>query len=101
MKKYYPRIADTILEKKLRSKGAVLVEGPKWCGKSTTCEQQAKSAVYMQDTETREQNLPLAYTSPLTVRTPEPPYLIDEWQDAPIVWDAIRYEIDQRDEFGY
>ena len=100
MKKYYPRIADTILEKKLRSKGAVLVEGPKWCGKSTTCEQQAKSAVYMQDTETREQNIALAYTSPRTFLAQEPPFLIDEWQEAPILWDAIRYEIDKRDEFG-
>ena len=100
MKKYYPRIADTILEKKLRSKGAVLVEGPKWCGKSTTCEQQAKSAVYMQDTETREQNIALAYTSPRTFLNQEPPFLIDEWQEAPILWDAIRYEIDKRDEFG-
>ena len=100
MDRYLPRIADEILKFKLRGKGAVLVEGPKWCGKSTTCRQQAKSVILMQDTETRDQNIALAYTSPSVLLDKEPPLLIDEWQEAPILWDAIRNEVDRRQEPG-
>lgn len=64
MKKYLPRVYDNILERRLESKGAVLVEGPKWCGKTTTAEQVAKSVVYMQDPKSREQNLRLAQLAP-------------------------------------
>ena len=100
MKRYLPRIADEVLAFKLRSKGAVLVEGPKWCGKSTTCMRQAETVIKMQDTETREQNIALAYTSASNLLAKQPPLLIDEWQEAPILWDAIRAEVDRRDEFG-
>ena len=100
MVKYLPRIADDVLSFKLKTKGAVLVEGPKWCGKSTTCMRQAKSVILMQDTETRDQNIALAYTSAPILLSKEPPLLIDEWQEAPILWDAIRIEVDRRDCFG-
>ena len=100
MKRYLPRIADDILAFKLRSKGAVLVEGPKWCGKSTTCSRQANSVIMMQDTETREQNIALAYTAASILLDKQPPLLIDEWQEAPILWDAVRAEVDKRDSFG-
>lgn len=97
---YLVRIADRILEKKLKSCGAVLVEGPKWCGKSTTCKQQANSVVYLQDPQTREQEIGLAYNAPGAFLDRTPPFLIDEWQEAPIVWDAIRFEVDRRRRFG-
>ena len=97
---YIERIADSILAKKLRSSGAVLVEGPKWCGKSTTCEQQANSVVYLQDPMTRDQDIALAYNEPAIFLDRRPPLLIDEWQEAPIVWDSIRFEVDKRRSFG-
>lgn len=100
MKKYLPRIADKILEKKLKSKGAVLVQGPKWCGKSTTSERQAKSVVYMQDPATKEQNIMLAKANSNLFLEGKTPKLIDEWQIIPFIWDAIRFEVDQRDKFG-
>lgn len=100
MEKYLPRVVDDVLAFKLKSKGAVLVEGPKWCGKSTTCMRQAKSVIYMQDTETREQNIALAYTAASILLAKEPPLLIDEWQEAPILWDAVRNEVDKRGRFG-
>lgn len=100
MKKYLPRIADEVLSFKLRTKGAVLVEGAKWCGKSTTCKQHAELIILMQDTETRDQNIALAYTSASTLLAKQPPLLIDEWQEAPILWDAVRNEVDKRDSFG-
>ncbi len=99
-RKYLNRIADSIISKKLASSGAVLVEGPKWCGKSTTCIQQAKSKVFLQNPMTRDQDIALAYNDPAYFLNREPPFLIDEWQEAPILWDAIRYEIDKRGEFG-
>ena len=100
MKKYLPRIADEVLSFKLRTKGAVLVEGAKWCGKSTTCKQHAELIILMQDTETRDQNITLAYTSASTLLAKQPPLLIAEWQEAPILWDAVRNEVDKRDSFG-
>ena len=95
MKDYYPRIADDLLAFRLRSKGAVLVEGPKWCGKTTTCAQQAKSALYLQDPSTRAQNMRMAELGPQLLLEGEAPRLIDEWQDAPALWDAVRFEVDQ------
>lgn len=100
MDRYLPRIADKVLAFKLKTKGAILVEGPKWCGKSTTCLRQAKSVIFMQDTETREQNIALAYTSASTLLDKTPPLLIDEWQEAPVLWDAVRNEVDKRNIFG-
>ena len=100
MNEYLPRIVDDVLAFKLRSKGAVLVEGPKWVGKSTTCRRQAKSVIMLQDTETREQNIALAYTASSILLDKEPPLLIDEWQEAPILWDAVRNEVDKRNRSG-
>ena len=100
MKKYYPRIIDNLLKKKLRSSGAVLLKGPKWCGKSTSASQIANSIIYMQDPSTREQNIALAKASPKKFLDREAPLLIDEWQTIPFIWDAIRFEIDQRNSFG-
>jgi len=100
MKNYKPRIADRILKHRLMSKGAVLVEGAKWCGKTTTATQQAKSLLFMQDPAQKEQNLSLARISPARLLEGEVPRLIDEWQLAPQLWDAVRFEVDKRDDFG-
>ena len=100
MKTYYKRVYDELLSFRLRSKGAVLVEGPKWCGKTTTAAQQAQSVLYLQNPETRQQNLKLAELRPQLLLAGATPRLIDEWQDAPTLWDAVRFEVDQRDEFG-
>lgn len=100
MKKYYPRIIDNLLKKKLRTSGAVLLKGPKWCGKSTSASQIANSIIYMQDPSAREQNIALAKASPKKLLDREAPLLIDEWQTIPFIWDAIRFEIDQRNSFG-
>lgn len=100
LKKYKARIADEILKKRLRGKGAVLIEGPKWCGKTTTAEQMAGSILYMADPEKEEQNLAMAEINPKRLLKGEIPRLIDEWQIAPKLWDAVRFEVDHRDEFG-
>lgn len=100
MKKYKARIADDILRKKLEGKGAVLVEGPKWCGKTTTSEQIAKSILYMSDPEKESQHLTMADINPKMLLKGKAPRLIDEWQLAPKLWDAIRFEVDHRDELG-
>lgn len=100
MKKYKTRIADEILKKRLLGKGAVLIEGPKWCGKTTTAEQVAGSILYMADPEREKQNLTMAEISPGRLLKGEAPRLIDEWQIAPKLWDAVRFEVDHRDEFG-
>ena len=98
MKKYRPRIADSVLDFKLRSKGAVLIEGAKWCGKTTTALQVAKSFLLMQ--ENAIQNLQMAELAPSRLLQGDTPRLIDEWQLAPRLWDAVRAEVDKRDEFG-
>lgn len=100
MKKYKIRIADKILQKKLNAKGAVLIEGAKWCGKTTTASQIAKSILSMQNPEEKEQNIRLAELSPLRLLNGKTPRLIDEWQLAPKLWDAVRFEVDKRDEFN-
>ena len=100
LKKYKARIADEILKKRLQGKGAVLIEGPKWCGKTTTAEQVAGSILYMADPEKEEQNLTMAEINPKRLLKGEIPRLIDEWQIAPKLWDAVRFEVDHRDEFG-
>ena len=100
MDKYKNRIADKILEKKLKGKGAVLIQGTKWCGKTTTAEQIAKSILYMAKPEDKEQNLMLADINPSTLLEGDTPRLIDEWQIAPKLWDAIRFEIDHRNTEG-
>lgn len=100
MREYKARIADSILQRKLAGKGAVLIEGPKWCGKTTTAEQAAKSTLYMSDPENEKQNLALVDINPKLLLQGENPRLIDEWQIAPRLWDAVRYEVDHRDEEG-
>lgn len=100
MKKYRKRIADDILARKLEGKGAVLIEGPKWCGKTTTAEQIAASVLYMDDPEKKEQNISMSELSPKRLLKGETPRLIDEWQLAPKLWDAIRFEVDHRGELG-
>lgn len=100
MKKYKIRIADKILQKKLNAKGAVLIEGAKWCGKTTTASQIAKSILSMQNPEEKEQNIRLAELSPSRLLNGKTPRLIDEWQLAPKLWDAVRFEVDKRDEFN-
>ena len=100
MKKYRKRIADQILQDRLEAKGAVLVQGAKWCGKTTTALQLAKSVLYMQDPVKKEQNLKMAELNPVLLLEGKTPRLIDEWQLAPNLWDAIRFEVDKRDEFN-
>ena len=89
------------MKRKLAGKGAVLIQGPKWCGKTTTAEQQAKSILYMDDPDIMRQNLELASISPKKLLVGETPRLIDEWQIAPQLWDAIRFEVDHREGTGH
>lgn len=100
MKKYRKRIADEILARKLEGKGAVLIEGPKWCGKTTTAEQIASSILYMDEPEKKEQNIAMSELNPKRLLKGATPRLIDEWQIAPKLWDAIRFEVDHRGELG-
>jgi len=100
VKKYRNRVVDAILQEKLEGKGAVLIEGPKWCGKTTTAEQIAKSVLYMDDPQSKEQNVNMAALNPKRMLSGETPRLIDEWQIAPKLWDAIRFEVDHRDDLG-
>ena len=100
MEKYKKRIADHILARKLEGKGAVLIEGPKWCGKTTTAEQVATSILYMDDPEKKEQNIAMSELNPKRLLKGAAPRLIDEWQIAPKLWDAIRFEVDHRRELG-
>ena len=100
MKVYRKRVADDILKRKLEGKGAVLIEGPKWCGKTTTAEQIAASILYMDDPEKKEQNLTMSELNPKRLLKGAVPRLIDEWQLAPKLWDAVRFEVDHRGELG-
>ena len=100
MKEYLPRIADKLLEERLDAKGAVLIEGPKWCGKTTTAKQKAKSFISMDRPDMTRQYQQMAELSPSTLLEGETPKLIDEWQIAPNLWNAVRYEVDNRDELG-
>ena len=97
---YKKRIADALLEEKLDAMGAVLIEGPKACGKTTTAEQQANSILYMDDPDNMRQNIQLAETNVKRLLQGDNPRLIDEWQIAPQIWDAVRFETDHRKEDG-
>lgn len=97
---YKKRLADDVLRDTLEASGAVLVEGAKWCGKTTTSKQIAKSVLYMQEPAQKKQNLLMADTNPSLLLQGKVPRLIDEWQLAPKLWDAVRFEVDQRDDFG-
>ena len=101
MKEYKSRIADLMLQQKLESSGAVLIQGPKWCGKTTTAEQHAASSLYMNDPDEQMENLRMASMATRRLLAGGVPRLIDEWQLAPQLWDAIRFEVDHREEhFG-
>lgn len=101
MKGYKPRVADTLLDRKLKGMGAVLIQGPKWCGKTTTAEQRAKSILYMDNPDLMGQNMELARIAPKKLLLGDTPRLIDEWQLAPQLWDTIRFEVDHRDGVGH
>lgn len=100
MGQYKHRILDDVIAERLQSVGAVLVEGAKWCGKTTMCEKHCRSALYMSDTDRREHYLSMAQTEIGNLLEGENPRLIDEWQDVPKFWDAIRHRVDHRDGFG-
>ena len=97
---YRERIADQLLRDKLDAMGAVLIEGPKACGKTTTAEQQAKSIIYMDDPTKQQQYKQMAQTDIGFLLEGETPRLIDEWQEVPQFWDAIRFAVDHRGEDG-
>ena len=94
MNNYKSRILDSVLTRRFKSAGAILLEGIKWCGKTTTCEQFAKSAIYMDEPEKRDHNILMARIRPSEVLDGESPRLVDEWQIAPVLSDAIRYRVD-------
>lgn len=93
--KYLPRVADKMLQERLEAFGAVLIEGPKWTGKTTTAEQQAKSVIKLQNPDKVNEYLATAKTRPSLLLKGEQPRLIDEWQDAPMLWDAVRTAVDE------
>lgn len=97
---YKARIADKMLKERLRSIGAVIIEGPKWCGKTTTAKETAGSFLFMDDPSYGPQNLGMARIDPRRLLSGEAPRLIDEWQLFPRLWDAVRFEVDQRGEVG-
>lgn len=100
MKQYKKRIADRTLARKLAGKGAVLIEGAKWCGKTTTAEQAAQSAIYLSDPMQLQRYKIDANMNLNGILSGATPHLIDEWQEIPKIWDSVRYEVDHRDELG-
>lgn len=100
MDKYMPRIMDELLKRELESFGAVLLTGPKWCGKTTTAKQIAKSVLKMDSPDEQENYLQLADIKPSLLLEGEHPRLIDEWQMAPQLWDAIRHDVDEKSTEG-
>ena len=99
--KYLPRIADEKLKLGLATSGAVLIVGPKWCGKTRTAEETSKSVLYMQDPDHAEAYRLLADTKPSKLLEGETPRLIDEWQTAPVLWNAVRFAVDKRRARGH
>lgn len=97
---YKSRIVDGLLQRKLKGKGAVLIEGAKWCGKTSTAEQAAGSVLYLADPKKVEQNILMASESPDILLDGPTPRLLDEWQLAPRLWDAVRFEVDHRGGMG-
>ena len=96
VKQYKSRVVDNLLKRKLEGIGAVLIEGPKLCGKTTTAEQFSKSILYVANPQERQQNLKMAEIDPSVLLKGEVPRLLDEWQIAPMLWDAVRFEVDHR-----
>lgn len=97
---YRPRIADKLLVRKLKGKGAIVIEGAKWCGKTTTAEQLAKSVLYVSEPGKVDQNIELSRLNPSLLLNGEKPRLLDEWQVAPLLWDAIRFDADHSPSLG-
>ena len=97
---YLKRIVDNILQEKLGAMGAILIEGPKACGKTTTAEQQAKCIIYLDDPEHHKYYMDMSQTNIKYLLRGDTPLLLDEWQLVPQLWDAIRFEVDHRDEDG-
>ena len=98
--KYLTRVGDELLKRKLRSSAAVLIEGPKWCGKTSTGAQLAKSIVYIQDPDKRNMYRQMADTQPSLLLEGETPRMLDEWQTIPVLWDAVRFAADKRQEMN-
>ena len=97
---YLQRICDKLLASKLESSGAVLIEGAKWCGKTSTAQKSSRSAVFLQDPDKTASYLAAADTKPSLLLNGETPRLVDEWQMAPVLWDAVRFEVDKRNKLG-
>jgi uncharacterized protein len=100
MKEYKPRIADALLKRKLEGKGAVLVQGPKWCGKTTTAKQISRSVLNLGKTDILNEALQTLQIRPTALLQGETPRLIDEWQSIPELWDMVRSEVDERSDLG-
>ena len=96
MKKYRERIADILLRDQLEATGVVLIQGPKWCGKTTTAEQVAKSVIYMDNPSNRAAYMSLAQSDPMVLLKGDNPRLIDEWQLSPSLWDAARFDVSRK-----
>lgn len=94
MKKYFPRIVDSEIEELMQIMGAVLIEGCKWCGKSTTASNQAKSIVEFQNPDMKQEYEEIKNTKPSLFLNGEKPRMFDEWQMYPVVWDCIRTDVD-------
>lgn len=100
-KQYIPRLFDDVLSFALKSKGAVLVVGPKWCGKSTTCKKHAKTVIDLMPINTRKNLIDFAKAAPVEfLNQGERPLLIDEWQHISFIWDQIKVEVDEANNFG-
>ena len=98
--KYLKRIADRVLQERLAASGAVLIEGPKWCGKTRTALENSKSHLFMQDPDKAVSYLKAADIKPSLLLKGDTPRLLDEWQTAPVLWDAVRFMVDQRGKPG-
>jgi len=99
-REYRKRIADRLLQDALKANGAVWILGPKWCGKTWTALQAARSSLMMQDPDQSLNYLQQAAVKPSLLLAGETPRLLDEWQMAPVLWDAVRYAVDQRGKMG-
>ena len=98
--KYRPRLIDLQIQKHLSAFGAVCIEGPKWCGKTWTSSFQSSSEIFIGDPAGNFQNRSLAELNPSMILDGKTPRLIDEWQEVPSIWDAVRYRVDQNPQKG-
>ena len=100
MDSYRPRLVDELLRNELEAFGAVQITGPKWCGKTTTASRLSNSIIFMQDPDFRDTYKQVADTKPSELLKGDNPRLIDEWQTAPKLWDAVRLAVDLRNQAG-